>query len=132
MHDDVKREPEITEATPDDSQPEELLLKTCFRVASKCCSECLFGPHKLVSNKRKEALIEECLREETFFRCHMGDAHGHTICCRGFFEVYGPAVLPLRLVHALNEQSPGSIRFVDVEQDSGATEHAPFSGEQEE
>ena len=118
MQDDSVTSVELTQQIQKEQATLEAHLQSsCFRVASRCCSQCLFGPNKVVSEARKTALLEECLRTDQFFRCHVGDAKGQTICCRGFFEIHGRDVFPVRIARLLNELFSGSLRFVEVEED---------------
>ncbi len=111
------REREIPDSLVDvdsDECPEDeyLLRQTSFRVMSECCANWLFGPRKLVSDERKEAIVAEIVRNDDFFVCHEGSERGQKICCRGFYERYKSAVASLRVAQMLRDIYPGSLRFV--------------------
>ena len=99
------------------SAEERELRASCFRVMTACCANCLFGPNKLVSDERKDALLTEILAEDSFFVCHEASEQGQKICCRGFFERYKSIVPSLRLVQFYQGLFPGSLRFVEPTED---------------
>ena len=79
-----------------------------FQVCEKRCDECLFTPAKIVSEARKQELIEGCKRDENFFVCHKGSLTGNNqLCCRGFFDE-----IPTKTT--LLAQAWGLVRFVEV------------------
>lgn len=57
-----------------------------FKVMSKKCDQCLFGPNKIVSNARKAELIRKIHAEGTNFLCHKGTINGEEIVCAGDLE----------------------------------------------
>lgn len=58
-----------------------------FKVFDKPCDECLFGPNKVVSDKRKANIIEDCRARDSHFVCHKATINGdEDICCRSWFE----------------------------------------------
>ena len=59
-----------------------------FKVKKKCCGKCLFGANKIVSDERKDGILAECHRDDSYFICHEGTAVGEPICCRAFFDKY--------------------------------------------
>lgn len=74
----------------------------------RMCKNCLFTDKKLVSDERKEQLIEEALKEDSKFICHLSKS----ACCRGFFEKYQNDSLLLRLAKMWN-----LIKEVDIKSD---------------
>lgn len=95
------------------SEKEQQLRDICFRVMSKCCQNCLFGPDKLVSDERKAAILQQCESQETFFVCHEASERGQKVCYRAFFELYKDQLPWLRVVQFYGNRFPGSLRFVD-------------------
>lgn len=57
-----------------------------FKVFDKPCDECLFGPNKIVSDKRMQEVINGCVRDDSHFICHKASMNKDDICCRSFFE----------------------------------------------
>lgn len=103
------------------SEQERQLLQTSFRVMSGCCVNCLFGPHKLVSDIRKEVMLAKIVHNDGFFICHEASERGQTICCRGFYERYKMDVGSLRVAQILERLFPGSLCFVQPVEDGETT-----------
>lgn len=57
-----------------------------LKVKEKCCNQCLFSKNKIVSDERKEELLEEIEGKDTYFICHKASIEGKEIVCRGFYE----------------------------------------------
>lgn len=57
-----------------------------LHVMSKRCAECLLSKGKIVSDKRKELILDDCKRSGKYFLCHKGTMNGEAIVCRGFFD----------------------------------------------
>ena len=53
-----------------------------LKVKKKCCGQCLFSKNKIVSDKRKDQLLNEIEMEDGHFICHKSNDH----VCRGFYE----------------------------------------------
>jgi hypothetical protein len=120
----------LTEMTGGECSENELLLRqTSFRVMDKCCTNCLFGPDKLISDERKEAMLAEIVRNDDFFVCHEGSEQGQKICCRAFYERYRSTVSSLRVAQMLGHIYPGSFRFVAPVEDVEAIVSAKEEGE---
>lgn len=47
-----------------------------LRVMKKACPNCLFTPNRLVSEQRKDQILEES--KDSFFICHEGSQRGQT------------------------------------------------------
>ena len=79
-----------------------------MNVQNKPCRQCLFSKNKIVSDKRKDDLIETCERDKTFFVCHKSSIKGGRTCCRGYFDKYmkDDPMLPIAI-------SLGKIAFID-------------------
>ena len=59
---------------------------TMMPVMDKACSECLFSPHKIVNDKRKEKVLKVCERSGRAFECHKATIAGEYRVCRLFFD----------------------------------------------
>ncbi len=57
-----------------------------FMVCEKRCDQCLFSSAKVVSDRRRLAVLRECEKKRTYFICHKATIAGRTVVCRGFFE----------------------------------------------
>ena len=77
-----------------------------FHVANKRCNECLFSDAKIVDNKRRDSILKECRRKDTYFLCHKGTMAGKSIVCRGFFETRSNAAC--RMAEVI-----GVVKFVE-------------------
>ena len=68
-----------------------------LQVLSNRCDECLFSPNYIVSQKRKELIIEQSLDQDRYFTCHKAMMAGVDICCRAFFDIHKYDSLVTRL-----------------------------------
>lgn len=75
-----------------------------MKVAEQRCNQCLFGPNKIVSERRKREVLRQCERQDAHFVCHKSD----DICCRGFYDTHTSNLI--RIMQRLN-----GIEFVKVE-----------------
>lgn len=55
-------------------------------VCEKLCDQCLFSKNKIVSDARREDILNESRRNGTYFLCHKSTIAGRAVVCRGFFE----------------------------------------------
>lgn len=55
-------------------------------VCEKRCDQCLFTSAKIVSDRRRVAVLRECEKKGTYFLCHKSTIAGRAVVCRGFFE----------------------------------------------
>ena len=78
-----------------------------FEVMKERCNQCLYGPDKIVSNKRRSEIIRKVDREDGYFICHKSSMAGGKICCRGDFDRGGGGQLG-RIAGRL-----GCLNFVD-------------------
>jgi len=77
-----------------------------FKVCAKRCNQCLFTDNKIVSDERKEEVLDECVRNDSHFICHKHD----DVCCRGFYDEDPGATNLMRIMGRLN-----GIEFVEEE-----------------
>lgn len=61
-----------------------------LKVMSEACNQCLFGPNKIVSDERKEAVLAECDRTDTYFICHKSSIRdpNERAACAGFHAAF--------------------------------------------
>lgn len=60
-----------------------------FKVMENRCDQCLYGPNKIVSNKRRAEIINEITRRDNHFVCHKATLAGENIACRGDWDQRG-------------------------------------------
>ena len=73
-----------------------------LQVLNNRCDECLFSPNYIVSQKRKELIIEQTLDQDRYFICHKATIAPRDLCCRGFFDIHNYDSLLTRLAIQLN------------------------------
>jgi hypothetical protein len=57
-----------------------------FEVMAERCAQCLYGPNKIVSNKRRAEIIRQITREDGHFICHKASIEGRNVACRGDWD----------------------------------------------
>lgn len=53
-------------------------------VAEAPCDECLFSKGRLVSERRKRAILRQCYDSGTYFICHKATLAGRAVICHNF------------------------------------------------
>lgn len=53
-------------------------------VADKPCRECLFSKDRLVSDRRKRAILRECYLKGDYFICHEATLADRAVICHNF------------------------------------------------
>lgn len=81
-----------------------------FQVCNKACKQCLFSDKRIVSLARKREIIDQVLRNNSYFVCHKSTIAGGSACCRAFYAKHGRDTAIIRLAEAM-----GALEFVDVE-----------------
>jgi hypothetical protein len=61
-------------------------MKNGFAVMAERCNECLFGPNKIVSNKRRADIIRGITRDDSYFICHKATMQGTKAACRSDWD----------------------------------------------
>jgi hypothetical protein len=79
-------------------------------VLEKRCNECLFSKNKIVSDKRRDDLLEGCKRRGSHFVCHKASNVKLEAVCRGFYD---SPEHPTRLIHVARVLR--AVRFVKEE-----------------
>lgn len=79
------------------------------KVMKRRCDQCLYGPDKIVSNRRRAEILRECRAKDTDFLCHKGSNQDLNIVCRGHLDASGGGQLT-RIAGRL-----GWIEFIDPE-----------------
>lgn len=59
-----------------------------LKVADARCAECLFSRNKIVDDARRDAVLRQCERTDTYFECHKGTLRGDEVVCAGFYESF--------------------------------------------
>lgn len=77
-----------------------------FRIRSKRCDQCLLSDNKIVSDKRRNEVLRECVKNDTHFICHKH----HDVCCRGFYDQDPGASNLMRIAGRL-----GCVQFVETD-----------------
>ena len=77
-----------------------------LQVTKKCCGQCLFGKNKIVSDKRKQQLLNDIERKDTHFICHKATIKNKEVVCRGFYENKTSNMIRI-------SQRLGMVEFVD-------------------
>ena len=80
-----------------------------MKIMEERCDQCLYGPNKIVSNKRRTEIIREITRKDCHFICHKASIAGLDVACRGDFDQRGCGQLG-RIMGRL-----GAIEFVKEE-----------------
>jgi len=55
-------------------------------VRAKQCDQCLFSSAKIVSDARRDEILDYCNVTGEAFECHKATIAGEKITCRGFFD----------------------------------------------
>jgi len=77
-----------------------------FKVKKKCCGQCLFGANKIVSDERKESILDSCSEDDSHFICHKATIENKDVCCKGFYDTQTSGMI--RVASRLN-----MVEFVD-------------------
>jgi len=80
-----------------------------LKVSKKCCGQCLFSKNKIVSEERKDQLLDDIERKDSHFTCHKATIKNEDIVCRGFYEQKTSNMIRIA-------QRLGMVEFVDVEE----------------
>jgi len=86
---------------------------TGFKVLKEKCNQCLFSADKIVSNKRRTEVLQECKQNDSHFNCHKF----RDVCCRGFFDTQDSQMI--QIAKRLNV-----VNFVE-ENDNSLTRRIP-------
>lgn len=57
-----------------------------FKVKKECCNQCLFSKDKIVSNKRRQEILNDCRQNDNHFICHKASMNDEDICCHDFYK----------------------------------------------
>lgn len=76
----------------------------------KRCNECLFSKNKVVSDERRDDVLETCMRRGAHFECHKASKHKLEAVCRGFYDSEEHTT---RLIHVARLLK--AVRFVKEE-----------------
>lgn len=75
-----------------------------FKVQKKRCDQCLFTDNRIVSERRAQKIVRDCLQTDRFFNCHKLQTKGveGDLCCRGFWDLYKDRFNLGRIAQRLN------------------------------
>jgi hypothetical protein len=66
-------------------------------------NECLMGKNKVVSDARKEQLLEDIMYQQSYFVCHKASiAENDDVCCKGFYDKLGHTSQMIRISERLD------------------------------
>lgn len=85
-----------------------------FEIADKCCDECLFSDARIVSDKRREQILDECEMKDSYFICHKATSRDREaqVMCRGHYNaVEDGAMVPPQMLRIA--QRLGCVIFID-------------------
>ena len=77
-----------------------------FKVKKECCDQCLFSENKIVSNKRRQEILNNCRQNDSHFTCHKATIDNEDICCHDFYQTQSSNMI--RISQRLN-----MVEFVD-------------------
>lgn len=78
-----------------------------FLVMSKSCDQCLMTKNKIVSDRRRDRILEETEKNDSHFICHKATMAGKDIACFGHFSSTGGGRLGRMSKHF------GLVQYVD-------------------
>jgi len=90
------------------------IKKSEFKVAKTSCKQCLFSKNKIVSDDRKQEVLDS-IDDGSHFTCHLASRCGQDVCCRGFYD--RNLNLKVRLAKLLEYSNPGFVEFVNLNKD---------------
>lgn len=61
--------------------------KRGLAVAHKRCDQCLLTENRIVSEDRKNEILEDCEQSGKYFLCHKATLRDENIICAGFFDL---------------------------------------------
>jgi len=79
-----------------------------MKIYKKRCNQCLFTKNKVVGNARKKEVINNCLKNDSYFICHKSE----DTCCKGFWDNYKNDITILRVINMLGQGG----EFIEHEQ----------------
>ena len=62
---------------------------TAFAVLAERCGQCLYGPHKIVSDARRADILRALRARDGHFICHKASLAGVEAACRGDWDQRG-------------------------------------------
>jgi len=80
-----------------------------LNVCHKLCDQCLYSKNKIVSDERKEELLQSLQRSSYYFVCHKASILGVKVMCRGYYEANQDTSTLIALEHELE-----LVNFVDL------------------
>lgn len=88
-----------------------------LKVCSHKCDQCLFSKDKIVSNERKQEILEGCQREGKYFICHKSTIKDDEVVCAGFAASKYNKSAALQVAQRLEKMTGKSfIKYVNPEE----------------
>lgn len=79
-----------------------------LKVYDKQCDQCLFTNNRVVSARRYQQIVKDCIQKQSFFVCHKASINEETICCKGYFDKLGSYSQLIRIAERLN-----AVQFIE-------------------
>lgn len=83
-----------------------------FKVFKTSCKNCLLSKDRIVSPKRAKELIQDTIKEGTYFICHKASMNDEEICCKGFYDKFGDKSQQIQVMKRLDNLTEG--RFIEM------------------
>jgi hypothetical protein len=90
-----------------------------LKVYKKPCKNCLFSKDKIVSDERKDDILDSCIKKNTYFICHKSTIENGKTCYKRFFDKYKDRTSLLRMADRLS-----MVEMVDLENNIELTPYA--------
>ena len=59
-----------------------------MKVQKNQCNQCLFTKNRVVSKERMLDVVEQTLKQNTYFECHKATIQKQDVCCKGYWDRY--------------------------------------------
>jgi hypothetical protein len=79
-----------------------------MKVYKECCKNCLLSTDRIVSGKRANEIVKDCVKTQKHFICHKASMRNEDICCKKFYDKFGHTSNLIRIAQRLN-----AVEFVE-------------------
>ena len=73
-----------------------------LKVFREPCRNCLLSKTRIVSAKRANQIIRECVTNNAYFICHKASIEGQDVMCSAFFKTLGHKLQIVRIAERLD------------------------------
>lgn len=80
-----------------------------LRICHKQCDQCLYSSRKIVTDTRRNEIMQDLEEDQDYFICHKASIADKKVMCRGYYEANKSTSLLIKLGTDL-----GVTQFVDV------------------